>query len=244
MRPPLTCLLFDLDGTLVDSMSLIYASFRHTMREVLELAPSDEALLGIFGQPLVKGLATLGGLPLDLPASLAANSHLPPVYDPGEPPEQRLMRRLLYVYRTHNLSHHDDYIKCFPGANETLNELKRRGYALGVVTSKGQLTAVRSTARCGLDVHMDTMVVLEDTGKHKPDPTPLLLALRRPGRRPEESLYLGDAAVDVLAARAAGTVAAAALWGPLPREQVLALAPDYALESIGELLQLCPRLAV
>lgn len=239
----LTCLLFDLDGTLIDSMGLIFASYRHALREVLGLAVSEEALVACFGKPLVQGLACLAGLPSDLPATMAltAHQHQPANADEAQT-EQALMRRLLYTYRKHNLEHHDEYVHSFPRVNETLAELQQRGYALAVVTSKAHLTADLSARHCGLDRYLGTLVALEDTATHKPDPAPLLLALRRLGRRPEEALYLGDAAVDVLAARAAGVTAAAALWSPLPRDVLLALAPDHALESIDQLLVICPPL--
>lgn len=246
----LTCLLFDLDGTLVDTTDLIFTSYRYALQQVLGMTPSDEALLAQHGRPLAYALgelarATLGQRPA---ATLEQAVEAEPVEPAPQrdrrvgPPEQALVETLVRVYREHNLKHHDQLIRCFPGASETVAALRARGYLLGVVTSKSRLTAELSMARCRLSEYMSATITLEDVTAHKPDPAPLLVALRRLGRRSEEALYLGDSTLDILAARAAGLRSAAALWGAFPRAELLALTPDYALESVEQLLDVCPPL--
>ncbi|MHB1134654.1 MAG: HAD-IA family hydrolase [Chloroflexota bacterium] len=247
MRRPLTTLLFDLDGTLIDSMGLIFTSYRHALREVLGEVPSEAALMAIFGKPLRRSLAELAagqtGLPLAQLLDEASEAQPLPNLESAGSPDEALVERLIRVYRHHNLAHHNAMVSCYAGVRETLAELRQRGYTLAVVTSKGRHTADLSLRHCGLEEFMTTSVALEDVSRHKPDPAPLQLALRRLGRAPEEALYLGDSHVDVLAAQAAGTRSAAALWGPFPREELLALGPDHPLESIEDLLAICPPLS-
>ena len=230
----LTTLLFDLDGTLIDSMGLIFSSYRHALREVLGEEPDAAALLSIFGKPLRRSLAELAagqmGVPLaQLLDEAAEAAPLPDLHSPDSP-DDALVDRLIKTYRRHNLANHDAMVSAFPGVRPTLAELSARGYTLAVVTSKGRLTADRSMRHCGLAEFMRTSVAMEDVARHKPDPAPLRVALRRLDRQPAETLYLGDSHVDVLAAQAAGTRSAAALWGPYPRESLLALRPDHPLE--------------
>ncbi len=207
--------LFDLDGTLVDSERLILASYRHTMREHLGEAPPDEAWLATMGTPLVAQLRDFA-------------------------PDEAEAHAMLATYLAHNRRVHDELIRGFPGVAETLAWLRERGYALGVVTSKLSEGALRGMRSCGiLREWFEGIVTASDPVPHKPDPAPVRLALERVGEPdPSRALFVGDSVWDLRAGRAAGTVTAAALWGPFPRDRLAAEEPDHFLERIEDVRRL------
>ena len=142
---------------------------------------------------------------------------------------------LLRVYREHNAEHHDAMVREYPGTEETLEELARRGYPLGVVTSKSAPVMRRGLELFGLERFFRVCVSSDDVTSHKPDPDPVEMGAGRLGCSAAESMYVGDSPHDMASAIAAGAVAVAALWGAFPPEAVLAPRPDYALGSIGDL---------
>lgn len=204
-RRTVKAVLFDLDGTLIDSIPLIVASLRHAMATVLGLDLTDEQLMRNIGTPLVKQMR-------------------------GFSPEHA--DELLRVYREHNAIHHDSWVNEYPMTRETLASLRAGGYPVGVVTSKAGEGARRGLAVTGLGQYIDTLVTCDDTDKHKPEPEPLHLAAERFGVKTTECVYVGDSEFDMIAAKAAGAVSIAALWGPFPAKTVLGPGVDHALESI------------
>ena len=219
------CILFDLDGTLIDTTDLIFTSYRHALTAVLgQTASLDELFLG-YGRPLAESFgAILANRQIQLPQ--------------GE--HQALLARLIVAYREFNVANHDALAREFPGVRTTLDELARRGYALGLVTSKAREMAERGVRLAGLAGQFRVMVFLEDTERHKPHPDPLWFALDRLDRRqtPRRSMYVGDSVHDLRAGRTAGVRTAGALWGPFPRESLAAEEPDYLLASSAELLDI------
>jgi pyrophosphatase PpaX len=178
--------LFDLDGTLIDSGPMILASFRHATRSVLGREIPDRELV-----------ASAGGLRLEDQMS---------AFDPGRVDE------LVEAYRAHNTPLHEQ-LECCAGMEGALAELKVQGRTLGVVTAKRRMTVELAFRRLGIERWFDVVVTCDDTAAHKPDPEPILLALERLGARPEEAAYVGDSPFDVGAARAAGVFAVAVSWG-------------------------------
>jgi pyrophosphatase PpaX len=208
MRFPVV--LFDLDGTVIDSGAIILASMRHAAKEVLGLEPSDEELM-----------ATVGGPGLE--AQMRA-------LDPARVDE------LVRVYRAHNEPLHDT-LECCLGMDDVLVRLKESGRRLGIVTAKRRVTAELAFATVPLGHLFDTVVGGDETELHKPDPAPLLLALERMDARPDESAYVGDSPFDVLAAKAAGMHAIAVTWGRIhDRARLEAAAPDAIVDTAEELL--------
>jgi len=203
--------LFDLDGTLIDSIGLILASFRYSTERVLGTALPDEVLLKDVGMPLAAQMADI------------SPSHA---------------EELVRVYREHNQVHHDSMVREYPGTKETLSALKQAGYPVGVVTSKLNAGAQRGLALFGLDEYIDFIVGADDVSIHKPDPFPLFRAADILGVPLAECAYIGDSPHDMAAAVAGGAVSIAALWGPFERGVVLGPGPDYALETISDLLRL------
>lgn len=203
--------LFDLDGTLIDTGALILASFRH-------------ATAAVFGEALPDEIVMRGvGIPLRLQMTEFA-------------PERA--DELLAAYRAHNAAHHDALAREFPGTTATLDRLKERGLPLAVVTSKSTTMAERGLRHFGLREYFETVVSADDVTVYKPDPFPLRVAAGRLSVPLEECAYVGDSPHDMQAAVEGGAVSIAALWGVFEREEVLAPRPDFALDSISDLVPL------
>ncbi len=209
----LQAVLFDLDGTLVDSVESIVRSFTHATQSLLGTTVAREAIVATIGRPLEPTFEALA---------------------PGRGAE------LLQTYRAYLNEHHDALVRAFPGTVELLVELRGRGYALGIVTAKSRMQAELSFRLCALEPLVDVTVCAEDTPQLKPAPDPLLLAAARLDVAPERCLYVGDTIHDLGAARAAGMVSAAVPWGAGAHEELAALAPDLWLTEPLALLDHCP----
>ncbi|HLG51660.1 MAG TPA: HAD-IA family hydrolase [Chloroflexota bacterium] len=221
------CLLFDLDGTLIDTTDLIFQSYQHALGTLLGIQATAEDLYLGYGRPL--------------PEAFAAILEWREVRRP--PAEQAvLIEKLVAAYRAFNVAHHDELAREFPGTGAVLDELRRRGYPLGLVTSKSRGIAERGLRLARLAECFDTLVFMEDSTRHKPHPEPIWTALGRLGfqEQPQRALYVGDSIHDLRAGRAAGVRTAGALWGPFPPESLIAEGPDLLLSSLADLLQLCP----
>ena len=207
----LQAVLFDLDGTLIDSVELILSSFRHATAHVLGAPLPDEELMRNVGVPLARQMREFS-------------------------PEHA--EELLRVYREHNARVHDEMLKRYSGVEEALLGLAAGGMKLGVVTSKMRHMAFRGLERFDLARFFDVVVGSDDVEVHKPDPHPLFVAAAELDVPIERCAYVGDSPHDMAAARAAGCLAIAALWGAFEPDVVLQPGADYALGSAFELLEL------
>jgi pyrophosphatase PpaX len=212
--------LFDLDGTLIDTIELIRVSFRHSTEVVLGEAVPDSVTMANVGQPLRTQF-------LDIAPDHADE--------------------LLRVYREFNMEHHDELARAYPGTVETLAQLAARGVRMGVVTSKGTRAAMRGLELFGLTGFFEVIVTADDVPVHKPDPYPLRSAAQSMGVPLEYCVYVGDSPHDMQAAISGDAIAVAALWGAFTRAEVLAPGPPYALSWIGDVTALldgdCERFA-
>ena len=209
--------LFDLDGTLADTVELILKSYRYTMRTHLGAAPPDERWLSTMGTPLRDQLRAF--------ARDAAEAEA-----------------MLETYTTFQRRVHDQMVKPFPGACEALAELRSLGSRIAVVTSKREEVARRTLSVCGLDSHVEALVCAEHVQRGKPDPEAVHLALASLGLagKAADVLFVGDSPFDLRAGRAAGTRTAAVCWGACTRDTLIAERPDYVLERWEELFELAP----
>jgi pyrophosphatase PpaX len=206
--PCVKAVLFDLDGTLIDTVELIRVSFRHATEKVLGHALPDELTMANVGQPLRTQLEDLA---------------------PGRADE------LVRVYREFNRAHHDELARSYPGTAEALTEIARHGMPMGVVTSKGTEGAHAGLALFGLERFFRVVVSADDVAVHKPDPYPLRAAASVLGIPLGYCVYIGDSPHDMQAAVSGGAIAVAALWGAFSEKDVLAPGPAFALHGIGEL---------
>lgn len=208
--------LFDLDGTLIDSIGLLLECVRHTF-EGRTPAPTDEEWIAGIGTPLRKQLAA---------------------YVDNDEETEALISR----YRTYQRTHHDRLTSAFPGVLETLTELDRRGHPMGVVTSKSNEMMDMGLEYVGLLHFMKTRIGMDSCKIHKPDPFPVNLALEELGYAPNEALFVGDSPHDILSGNGAGVTSVAALWGPFTREQLEPARPSEWLARIEDLPSLIDRL--
>jgi pyrophosphatase PpaX len=203
--------LFDLDGTVVDSGAIILASMRHATREVLGRDIEDAELMQAVGGP-------------GLEAQMA-------VFAPERVDE------LVRVYRAHNEPLHDGLEAC-AGMEEVLVQLHDEGRRLGIVTAKRRLTAELAFERVLLGHLFETIVAGDETERHKPDPEPLLLAAERMQIDPATAAYVGDSPFDIRAAKNAGMHAIAVTWGRIhDRERLEHEEPDAIVDTAEELLE-------
>jgi pyrophosphatase PpaX len=215
--------LFDLDGTLIDTTNLILASCQHTFaRHLKGGCPPRDALIATFGR--------------SLPESLLEVARAEGAEDPDAFAEE-----MLATYRAHNDEHHDALIRPFEGVEPMLAELGAAGLRLGVVTSKRERSARLGMSRYGLGDFFEVGVFHDDTVRHKPDPAPLIAGAQRLGVAPRCTVYVGDSVHDVAAGRAAGMRTIAAAWGPFPRADLDAAGPDYVADTPHEVLVLVKR---
>lgn len=202
--------LFDLDGTLLDTEQLLLTSFRYTMTAVLGKVVPDELLMAKVGQPL--------------------NTQMWDFTD-----DATVHDKLCRTYRTYNAQVHDELIRIFPDTAKTLVELRRAGYAVGVVTSKRREPALRGLATFGLDASFDCLVGSDDWPAHKPDPGPVTHGCDLLGLQACECVYVGDSPYDMQAGGKAGCRTVAATWGMFPASTLRAESPHFVCAGIGEL---------
>ena len=204
--------LFDLDGTLIDSGPIILASMQHAVRTVLgREIPPEKLAMTVGGQGIVAQMQAIDAEHAD---------------------------ELLVVYKEHNDGLHetleafDDLVAALPG-------LKAEGRKLGIVTAKRHRTVGLALDRFpALASAFDVIVGHEDTERHKPDPEPVLLALEKLGGVPSEAAYVGDSPFDIGAGKSAGVFAVAVGWGGIhPDERLLAEEPDAFVRTTEELLR-------
>jgi pyrophosphatase PpaX len=214
-------ILFDLDGTLIDTTDLILQCFDFSWSKVCGFEHSRETLIETFGTPLRDAMHSL----LDRDG-----------FNDGI--QESTVEELLGAYRTFNVLNHDALARPFEGTREVLAELRRRGYSIAVVTSKSRELGLRGLKLCSLDDLLDSAIFLEDTVVHKPHPAPILAALERLNTPADAAAYVGDSRHDIIAAQAAGVRTVGALWGPSPRTELERERPSFVAESITDLLEI------
>jgi pyrophosphatase PpaX len=211
----LSTFLFDLDGTIIDSIELILRSYRHTMalHRCNEPMPPDDMWIQGLGTPL---WAQFGQITED----------------------KEEIERMVQTYRTYNLTHHDALVKPYDGVVDEIRRMKQTGGRLGVVTSKLRDGAMRGLRISGLDDVFDIVLGCDDVKNAKPHPEPVIKAVEELGVKRGETVFIGDSRHDMECGRGAGVQTAAVLWGPFDRPHLEDLAPDYWLEKPADLRQL------
>jgi pyrophosphatase PpaX len=205
VTPRWPVVLFDFDGTLADTIPLIVASYHHALGSVLGEEAAEDEVRSWIGRPLQ------------------------PVLEeryPGRGAE------LTDVYREWNLANHDELIRTVDGVPELLDDLHAAGARTGVVSSKKGDTVRLGLRAVGLAHRIDVLAGQEETELHKPHPAPLLYAAAQLGAAPRDCVYVGDATVDVEAARAAGMGAVAVTWGAGLEPALAATRPDAVVADV------------
>jgi pyrophosphatase PpaX len=211
--PNIRTVLFDLDGTLIDSVRLILDSYHHTLAAHGLPPRSDEEWLRGVGTPLTVQFAEWGN-------------------------DRETMEALIATYREYNLANHDRMVTVYPGVADAVAAIKRKGINTGLVTSKNRQGALRGLTLVKLESMMDVLVCCDEVANPKPHPEPVEKAVELLGANPAETVYVGDSIHDMRSGRAAGVQTAAVLWGPFGRSHLEGASPDYWLEKPDDLLRI------
>jgi pyrophosphatase PpaX len=205
--------LFDLDGTLIDSIRLILDSYHHTLAaHGIPPRTDDHWLRGV-------------GTPLSVQFGEWRN-------DLGK------LEAMVATYREYNLAHHDRMVTVYPGVVAAIVAIRAAGRRTGLVTSKNRQGALRGLTLVRLETMMDVLVCADEVTNPKPHPEPVEKAVALLGADPGTTVYVGDSIHDMVSGRAAGVRTAAALWGPFGREHLEVASPDYWLETPADLVTL------
>jgi pyrophosphatase PpaX len=209
--------LFDLDGTLIDSIGLLLASVKHTFSGREGRAPTEDEWIAGIGTPLAEQLR--------------------PFVESDEDAEALVAR-----YRAYQRQHHDLLTPPYGGALETLEQLYTWGHPMGVVTSKSNEMMERGLRHTGMDVYMKTMIGCDSCTIHKPDPFPVQMAMNELGYEPHETVFVGDSPHDIASGNGAGVTTIAALWGPFTKSQLAPYKPTLYLDRITDLPRAVQRI--
>ncbi len=211
--PAINAVLFDNDGTLVDTHDLLLASFRHATQDILGHTLPDEVLMAKVGQPLAVQMR-----------------------DFSDDPD--VQEALLKSYRAFNHEKHDEAVRLFPGVREGLERLHEAGFSMGVVTSKMSPLARHGLEILGVSKYFACLVGADSCEHHKPHPEPVELGAELLGVAPQRCAYVGDSPFDMEAGREAGCVTAAVLWGMFGENRLREQNPDYICKTFDELADL------
>ncbi|WP_156288347.1 pyrophosphatase PpaX [Oceanobacillus salinisoli] len=203
-------ILFDLDGTLIDTNELIIASFTHTFKHY-NLPYTREEIIEFNGPPLKETFTNI---------------------NPNRAEE------MVDVYREHNLREHDNYVTAFPNVMEVLDALKEKNFMLGIVTTKMTESVNRGLKIAGLENYFDSIVTLDDVTHPKPHPEPVIKAMKALDADAASTLMVGDNSHDIESGQNAGVETAGVAWSFKGKERLQQLNPTYMLEDMRDLLKI------
>lgn len=206
----ISTVLFDLDGTLLDTNELIIQSFMHALEGRTQEPYTREALIPHMGKPLTDQLKLFSG--------------------------QENVEELVQIYRAFNFSKHDELVTAFPYVQETLARLHAAGIKIGIVTAKIRKTTEMGLMLCGLMPYISSIVTVEEVSKSKPDPEGIYRALRELGSEGETAIMVGDSQYDIQAGHNANVMTVAVSWSLKGRNVLLQENPTYIIDDIRELL--------
>ncbi|MEG6521248.1 HAD-IA family hydrolase [Desulfotomaculum sp. 1211_IL3151] len=202
-------ILFDLDGTLIDSLPLIQSTYEKVFQE-MEIPWYNGEVMKCIGLPLVEIGKKFAG-------------------------EER-HRDFFRLYQQHYAIEHDAKTKAYPGTLSMLENLRQRGVRMGVVTSKSNHVALRSTRFLGFDRYIEVLIGADDVTRHKPQPDPILTALQQMQVPQAGAAYIGDSPFDLMSAKAAGVTAIGVSWGMAEASKLLRFEPDHLLHQWEDLI--------
>ncbi|WP_025116544.1 pyrophosphatase PpaX [Lysinibacillus fusiformis] len=204
-------LLFDFDGTLLNTNELIIQTFMHVLNERFPGQFSPKDCLKFIGPSLKQTFNDIA---------------------PGE--EEALIAK----YRAWNIEHHDELVSQYPDVVSTLEQLKEQGIRLAIVSTKRNDTIDRGLSILGAAHLFDVRIGTDDVKNVKPDPEPVLLALKRLGIDKEYAIMIGDNSHDIEAGHRAGVRAAGVAWAIKGEAYLQQYQPEYILHNMMDLLDI------
>lgn len=202
--------LFDFDGTLIDTNELIYKSFVYTFEQYGYHFTKDE-ILQFNGPPLWHTFSTIN---------------------------DQLAEEMIQTYREHNAKYHDEYVSLFPNVIETLDILKQQGYQLAIVSAKMRAGVEQGIEATNLSSYFDTIVTIDDVSNPKPHPESVLKALQNLYAEPGHAIMIGDNYHDIKAGNKAGTKTAGVSWSVKGEAYLQQYKPTYMLNDMTDLLKI------
>jgi pyrophosphatase PpaX len=211
--PKFRAVLFDVDGTLVDSMQMLVHGLGDTYEHFLGQRPSRDEILRLCGIPLSSQLR---------------------MYQSEEPTPERVGEMTAYALERYEFHAHRESI--FPAAVETLRLVHRSGSKTALVTSKNAQELKGFLERFSGAPYVDATVCASDVHQPKPAPESAILACRKLGVEPREAVFIGDSIYDIRCARSADVASIAVSYGAAEREQLASEMPDHLVDTPEELL--------
>ncbi|EMA6342477.1 pyrophosphatase PpaX [Bacillus cytotoxicus] len=203
--------LFDLDGTLINTNELIISSFLHTLNTYYPNQYKREDVLPFIGPSLQETFHSI---------------------------DERKVEEMITRYRQFNHDHHDELVEEYETVYETVQALKEKGYKIGIVTTKARQTVEMGLNLSKLNKFFDVVVTIDDVEHVKPHPEPIQKALQLLDAKPEETLMVGDNHHDIVGGQNAGTKTAAVGWTIKGRAYLESYKPDYVLNKMSDLLSI------
>jgi len=202
--PP--ALLFDLDGTLIDSIELILGAMRHAFIGAPGRAPTDEEWRAGIGIPLHTALRQFAD-------------------------DEAEVERLFGRYREYQLEHHDRLVRPYDGIVDAIRAFAAAGHPMALVTSKSDWMAEKALTLVGLRALIPVIVGCDTCVNHKPHPEPVERALALLGAAPENALFVGDSPHDIQSGRAAGVYTVGVSWGAFSRSEMETAGADTVIDE-------------
>ena len=228
MKQPITTLLFDFDGTLADTTRTILKAMSLTIVELGLPLPSETQMKSGIGLPLRACIQKAGHVPEELANRAAELYHYyffqvafgtQQIESLGEGLEEKA----------------DGAAVLYDGVKETLALLREQGYVLGIATSRRWETLELFLRHFGILEWFSAIATVDYIARPKPEPDTVLYDLEKLGRRPEETLVVGDATYDILMGRNAGCRTCAVTYGNQGRDLLQTASPDWIIDSMREL---------
>jgi len=206
--------LFDLDGTLIDTNELICDSWRYAVSKLTGREITDEEIRGTMGEMLIDSML-----------------RIMPEIDPDN---------ALEIYRAYQRDIFLERITLFEGTEEMLSALKKAGYKNALVTSRLRSSCERALTHFGLINLFDAILTASDGKVFKPDPEPIYKILEQIGAKPDEAMFVGDTVHDIEAGLAAGVFTVLVGWSYAlpPEKRADAPRPDFVIEKLQDILTL------
>lgn len=208
-------ILFDLDGTLIDTNELIVECFQYALKEHKNLDVPREDVVKTFGEPLIFAMQR---------------------YD------EENVDDLLNLFRKRQETRHDILARECGGVTDGIKALKEEGIKIALVTSKRRPMTERGLNLIDIFKYMDAVVAFEDTEDHKPTGGPALKACELLGVKPEETIMVGDSHNDILCGKDAGCYTCLVRYTALPLEEMMSYEPDFIIDKLSELVDICENI--
>jgi pyrophosphatase PpaX len=208
-----TTLLFDLDGTLIDTNDLIISSYEHVLTYYAPDQYSRDDIISWIGVPLADNFSSISSNPSQV-------------------------EQMIDTYQSHNLANHETLVREYDGVYDTIKTLYERGFSLGIVTTKRKEAAVKGASMLGLLPFFSTFVTVDDVENPKPHPEPLQIAMTQLNARPEETIMIGDSQFDIMAGKNAGVRTAGVEWTIKGASFLKNYEPDWMLTRMSDLLDI------